>query len=73
MNLQFQWLTIINIAVIYNLIFVIGRSVFWELQSLSTISWFIMDYLCDFLYIIDNIVRMHEGLYCFVQSIYFLQ
>jgi len=61
MNLQFQWLTIINIAVIYNLIFVIGRSVFWELQSLSTISWFIMDYLCDFLYIIDNIVRMHEG------------
>ena len=57
----FQWLTVINIAVIYNLIFVIGRSVFWELQSLSIISWFFLDYTCDFIYIIDIIVRIHEG------------
>ena len=40
----------------------IGRSVFWELQSLSTITWFFLDYICDFLYIIDIIVRMHEGM-----------
>ena len=59
--MHFQWLTIINLAVIYNLIVVIGRSVFWELQSLSTNSWFFLDYLCDFLYIVDIVVRMHEG------------
>jgi len=58
---HYRWLTIINLAVIYNLIVVIGRSVFWELQSLSTISWFVLDYLCDFLYIVDIVVRMHEG------------
>ena len=31
----FQWLGVINIAVIYNLIFVIGRSVFWNLQGIG--------------------------------------
>ncbi len=30
----FQWLAIINCAVIYNIIFVIGRAVFWELVRL---------------------------------------
>ena len=30
----FQWLWIINIAVLYNLIFVPGRAIFWELDRL---------------------------------------
>jgi len=58
---HYRWLTIINIAVIYNLIFVIGRTVFWELQEISMNAWFTLDYTCDIIYIIDIIVRMHEG------------
>jgi cyclic nucleotide gated channel alpha 3 len=49
-------------AVIYNLIFVIGRSVFWELENSFYSGWLVLDYLCDLLYIIDMIVRMHEGM-----------
>ncbi len=45
----------------YNLIFVIGRSVFWELDNLFPVGWIFLDYLSDFVYVIDMLVRMHEG------------
>lgn len=58
---HYKWLCVINTAVIYNLIFVIGRAVFWELENVSPTGWIIMDYLCDALYVLDILVRMHEG------------
>ena len=57
----FQWLCVINSAVIYNLIFVIGRSVFWNLENSFSTGWIVLDYLCDALYVADIIIRMHEG------------
>ena len=60
---NFQWLGIINCAVIYNLIFVIGRAVFWNLQNEFYHGWLFLDYTCDFLYIIDIFIRMHEGIF----------
>ena len=56
----YKWLVVINIAVMYNLIFIIGRSCFWELQNSFPHGWIILDYSCDFLYIIDMFVRAHE-------------
>ena len=56
----YKWLVVINIAVMYNLIFIIGRSCFWELQNSFPLGWIILDYSCDFLYIIDMFVRAHE-------------
>ena len=50
-------LLIINLAVLYNLIIVIGRSVFWDLQNLLPTGWLVLDYSSDFLYILDIIVR----------------
>ncbi len=58
---SFQWLCVINCAVLYNLIFVIGRSVFWELENLFPIGWYVIDYSSDLVYLIDIFVRMHEG------------
>lgn len=58
---SFQWLCLINCAVLYNLIFVIGRSVFWELQNVFPVAWYFIDYSCDLLYVIDTFIRMHEG------------
>ena len=52
---------IINLAVLYNLILVVGRAVFWELDNLLPVTWMVLDYFCDFLYILDTLVRMHEG------------
>ena len=50
-------LLIINLAVIYNLVFVIGRAIFWQLQNLLPIGWYFFDYLSDLIYILDIIVR----------------
>ena len=57
----FRWLCIINCAVLYNLIFVVGRAVFWELQNIAPIGWYIVDYGFDLVYLIDIFIRMHEG------------
>ena len=52
---------VINVAVLYNLICVPGRMVFWELDNMLDSTWMVLDYICDFLYILDTLVRMHEG------------
>lgn len=50
-----------SIAIMYNYIFIVGRSVFWDLQNLCPTVWMTLDYLCDFLYVLDMIVHAHEG------------
>ena len=52
----------INLAVLYNVTFVFGRAVFWMLQDIYPVGWFVLDYTCDFLYLIDMFIRMHEGI-----------
>ena len=61
-----KWLWVINVAVLYNLIVVVGRAVFWELDNLVPVTWMVLDYFCDFLYVVDTFVRMHEGISKFV-------
>ena len=58
---HYYWLVVIALAVMYNLFFVIGRSVFWELEGLLPTGWLILDYTCDAIYLLDLLVRMHEG------------
>ena len=48
-------------AVLYNLIVVVGRAVFWELDNLVPTTWMVLDYMCDGLYVVDTFIRMHEG------------
>ena len=55
-SIEFR-LFIINCAVIYNLIFVIGRAIFWQLQNLLPIGWYVLDYSSDFIYILDIVIR----------------
>ncbi len=35
----YWWLMIVNFAVLYNLIFVIGRSCFWNMENLMPVGW----------------------------------
>ncbi|XP_059611475.1 cyclic nucleotide-gated cation channel subunit A isoform X1 [Phlebotomus argentipes] len=58
---HYRWLLVVSVAVLYNVIFVIGRAVFWELNKKSPALWWILDYTCDFIYIIDTLVHCHEG------------
>ncbi|XP_037950636.1 cyclic nucleotide-gated cation channel subunit A-like [Teleopsis dalmanni] len=58
---HYRWLAVVSLAVLYNLIFVVWRSVFWEVNNHATGLWYVLDYLCDFIYIVDILVHMHEG------------
>jgi hypothetical protein len=61
MNISFQWLFIVSVTVFYNLIFVVGRATFWEMQYAMPATWFLLDYLADATYLVDSFVRAHEG------------
>ena len=53
----YKWLIVINLAVMYNLIFIIGRACFWELDNLFPLGWIVLDYSSDVIYVIDMFVR----------------
>ncbi|XP_069364767.1 cyclic nucleotide-gated cation channel subunit A-like [Maniola hyperantus] len=57
---HYHWLAVVSLAILYNMVFVIGRAVFWELDDLSLL-WYVLDYLCDTIYLMDTVVHMHEG------------
>ncbi|CAG0886608.1 unnamed protein product [Cyprideis torosa] len=40
---------------------IIGRTIFWELQSACPLAWFILDYICDAVYLFDLFIKAHEG------------
>ncbi|KAF5278102.1 hypothetical protein FQR65_LT03618 [Abscondita terminalis] len=59
---HYKWLMVVSLAVLYNTIFVPGRGIFWELNnSVPAPIWWAMDYFCDIIYIIDIVIRAHEG------------
>lgn len=64
-----QWLMVVSLAVLYNVIFVLGRAVFWELNNRPQITsmWWTLDYLCDVIYIVDALVHAHEGKTMFIK------
>ncbi|XP_021192935.3 cyclic nucleotide-gated cation channel subunit A isoform X1 [Helicoverpa armigera] len=57
---HYHWLAVVSLAILYNMVFVIGRAVFWELDKLTAV-WFVLDYLCDAIYLMDTVVHVHEG------------
>ncbi|CAM1319621.1 CNGA2 (predicted) [Pycnogonum litorale] len=57
----YYWLCTVTLALLYNLVFIIGRGVFWEMQNLSPTAWFILDYTCDSIYVLDMILNSFTG------------
>ncbi|XP_058818598.1 cyclic nucleotide-gated cation channel subunit A isoform X1 [Topomyia yanbarensis] len=58
---HYRWLSLVSLAVLYNIVFVIGRAVFWEINRQAPALWWTLDYLCDFIYLADTLVHCHEG------------
>ncbi|XP_055850896.1 cyclic nucleotide-gated cation channel subunit A [Episyrphus balteatus] len=58
---HYRWLFVVSVAVLYNIIFVMGRAVFWEINRSASPVWYFLDYLCDLIYLLDTLVHMHEG------------
>lgn len=57
----YRWLIVISFAILYNLLMIVGRSTFWELQNNWTSTWIFLDYFCDFVYLIDIAVNARTG------------
>lgn len=60
-SFYYHWLCLISLAVLYNVLLIIGRSVFWRLQNACPMVWFFLDYTCDLLYIVDMLVNARTG------------
>ncbi|XP_075891364.1 cyclic nucleotide-gated channel rod photoreceptor subunit alpha [Nelusetta ayraudi] len=60
-NTYYYWLLIITIPVMYNWTLIIARACFEELQTDYLVCWFMVDFLCDMLYIADMVFRTRTG------------
>uniref|UniRef100_A0A672ISS0 Cyclic nucleotide gated channel subunit alpha 3b n=1 Tax=Salarias fasciatus TaxID=181472 RepID=A0A672ISS0_SALFA len=60
-DLYYYWLCTISIPVFYNLMFLVARACFNELQYKNTTLWMGFDYFSDLLYFIDTFVRARTG------------
>ena len=58
----YRWLGVISAAVLYNLLVIIARSVFWQLRDRGLVVWFLLDYTCDIVYLVDMFVQLRTGL-----------
>ncbi|ESO00647.1 hypothetical protein HELRODRAFT_175626 [Helobdella robusta] len=59
-NFYYIWLIIMSFAVMYNLIMVIARSVFSQLQTSCRPIWLTIDYVSDTLYLVDIFIQTRK-------------
>lgn len=45
----------------YNIVFIIGRGTFWGLHNLYPRTWYLLDYLCDTVYLVDMLAHSRTG------------
>ncbi|TDG96354.1 hypothetical protein EPR50_G00239330 [Perca flavescens] len=57
----YYWLCTLSIPVFYNLMFLVARSCFNDLQHSNPTLWMVLDYSSDVLYYIDTFVRTRTG------------
>ncbi|XP_036971897.1 cyclic nucleotide-gated cation channel alpha-3 isoform X1 [Acanthopagrus latus] len=57
----YRWLTVIAGPVFYNLMMIVTRSCFNELQDTYTKLWIVLDYTSDLIYYADTFVRSRTG------------
>ncbi|XP_038125044.1 cyclic nucleotide-gated channel cone photoreceptor subunit alpha-like isoform X3 [Cyprinodon tularosa] len=57
----YYWLCTVSVPVFYNLIFLVARSCFNELQYSNSTLWMVLDYMSDVIYYMDTYVRARTG------------
>ena len=60
-SLYYRWLSCVSLAVLYNSVLIIARSVFWKLNNMCPWLWFALDCVSDLLYLIDMMVSARTG------------
>ena len=66
-DFHYRWLMLVNFVVLYNLIFVIARSCFWEMENIMPVGWLgMVDNLDNLLWFKYN--SSHKSpIFCFAQ------
>ncbi|XP_077722839.1 cyclic nucleotide-gated channel alpha-4 isoform X1 [Canis aureus] len=57
----YWWLNTMVFPVMYNLIIIVCRACFPDLQQSYLVAWLVLDYTSDLLYLLDIVVRFHTG------------
>lgn len=57
----YRWQILVTLAVLYNFVFIIARTSFFQLHLEMSAPWFVLDYLCDTIYIADMFVQSRTG------------
>ncbi|KAK3510937.1 hypothetical protein QTP70_027826 [Hemibagrus guttatus] len=60
-NMYYYWLIIMAVPAFYNLMMLVTRSCFNELQTDYTMLWVALDYTSDVIYYIDTFIRSRTG------------
>ncbi|XP_060717102.1 cyclic nucleotide-gated cation channel alpha-3 [Tachysurus vachellii] len=60
-NIYYYWLIIMAVPAFYNLMMLVTRSCFNELQTDYTMLWVALDYTSDVIYYIDTFIRSRTG------------
>ncbi|XP_064483054.1 cyclic nucleotide-gated cation channel alpha-3-like [Ornithodoros turicata] len=58
---HYRWLSVISAAVLYNVLVIVGRSVFWELHNAMPVAWYVVDYISDGIYLLDMLLHARTG------------
>ncbi|VDP01165.1 unnamed protein product [Soboliphyme baturini] len=58
---SYYWSGVTTIALAYNMITVLMRAVFHEVQTKLLVFWLVVDYLSDLIYIMDMLIKFRTG------------
>ena len=61
-DFYYRWLMIISLATLYNLTIIIARSLLPFLQEEHVVLWLTLDYICDFVYLLDMAVQAKSSM-----------
>ncbi|CAL1597805.1 unnamed protein product [Knipowitschia caucasica] len=60
-DMYYYWLLTVSVPVFYNLMLLVARACFNELQHENTVMWLVLDHSSDVIYYIDTFVRLRTG------------
>ncbi|XP_062302317.1 cyclic nucleotide-gated channel cone photoreceptor subunit alpha-like [Osmerus eperlanus] len=60
-DMYYRWLTLVSVPVFYNLMLLVPRASFNDLQTNYRTTWLVLDYISDAIYLADTFVRSRTG------------
>ncbi|XP_067949514.1 cyclic nucleotide-gated channel alpha-3-like [Watersipora subatra] len=57
----YAWLVVVSIAILYNLVILIARIFFDQLQAHYQDVWLAIDYICDTIFLLDTLIRFRTA------------